>query len=410
MIQSSVTKLREPMNDSWPARGNRIVVFILLALSVFLLLGCGYKRETLKADRPGKKGYRIAVLAFENLSGTSAPIKEIRAALINRMRDQGFDVLDEETLQKIMARHRIRYVGGLDQRAAQAFKAEADVDGVLLTSIEMYIELVPPKIGLTSRLVSTGEKTTILWMDGVGMAGDNSPGVLGLGLIEDYRVLVNKALQSLSDSLAGYVWNGRTPVPGKRGEKRFEPKVAYRSPEIDPGGKYTVAVIPFFNMTNRRNAGEIVVLQFMRELAKLDQYNVLELGEVRQRLLNARVILEGGIALADVDFVANSLEADFVLTGKVMEYQDYEGSGGAPKIDFFMQMLERKRRRIVWSSHSHNSGDDGVFFFDRGRINTTHVMMGRMVRAIGKAILEARVESAPPPVEEPPVQPNLGGV
>ena len=391
MIQPSVTKFKELVNDSWPARVNGIFVSILLALSVFLLFGCAYKRETVKIDRSGQKGYPIAVLAFENLSGTSAPIKEIRTALINGLRNQGFDVLEEEALQKIMARHRIRYVGGLDQAAAQAFKTEAGIEGVLLTSLELYIETVPPKISMTSRLVSTGDKTTILWMDGVGMAGDDSPGVLGLGLIEDYRVLVNRALQSLSDSLANYVWKGKEPVFGKGRERRFEPKIAYRSPEIDPGGKYTLAVLPFLNSTNRRNAGEMVALQFTRELTKLENLNILELGIVRQRLLNARVIMQEGIALADVDAVANSLEADFVMTGKVMDYQDYEGSGGTPKIDFSMQILERRSRKIVWSSLSHNAGDDGVFFFDRGRINTTHVMMGRMVRAIGKKILEEKI-------------------
>ena len=111
---------------------------------------------------------------------------------------------------------------------------------------------------------------------------------------------------------------------------------------------------------------------------------------VRQRLLNARVILEGGVALADVDLVANSLEADFVMTGKVVDYQDYEGSEGKPKIDFSVQILERKRRRIVWNSHSHNEGDDGVFFFDRGKINTAHVMMGRMVQMIERKVLEEK--------------------
>jgi TolB-like protein len=231
------------------------------------------------------------------------------------------------------------------------------------------------------------------------MAGDDSPGILSLGLIEDPGVLLSKVLQSLSDSLANSVWGGVRPVPGKGREKRFEPKISYLSPEVDPGGKYTIAVIPFFNMTNRRNVGEIMVLHFIREMAKFDHFSLVELGMVRQRLLNARVILEGGVALSDIDLVANALEADFVMTGKVMDYQDPEGSMGTPKIDFSMQMLERRSRKIVWSSHSHSQGDDGVFFFDCGRINTTHVMMGRMAQMIGKEIFEEKKE-IPPPQED----------
>ncbi len=363
---------------------------IVVLIFFFLASGCA-KKEVLKKDlQPGQKRYPIAVLPFENLSATSAPVREIRTALINRLRDRGFDVLDEAALEKIMTRHRIRYVGGIDQATAQAFKTETGVEGVLLTSLEMYIESVPPKFAMTSRLVSTGEKTTILWMDGVGMAGDDSPGILGLGLIEDPRTLLNNALQSLSNSLAYYVWKGKGPAPGRRRQGRFEPKIAYRSPEIDPGKKYTLAIIPFINLTNRRNAGEMVVLQFARELTKLENLNILELGIVRQMLLNARVIIQEGIALTDVDAVAINLEADFVMTGRVVDYQDYEFPGGTPKIDFSMQILERRSRKIVWSSQSHNTGDDEVFFFDVGKINTTHVMMGWMVRMIGRKISEGK--------------------
>jgi len=355
----------------------------------------------LKKDlQPGKKGYPIAVLPFENLTAMSVPVREVRTALIDRLKHLGFDVLEEAVLQEIMAKHRIRYVGGIDQATAQAFKTDAGVEGVLLTSLEVFYESVPPKFALTSRLVSTGEKSTILWMDGVGMAGGDSPGILGLGLIEDPRTLMDNGIRSLSNSLAYYIRTGKGPLLGKRRQGRFEPKIAYRSPEIEPGKKYTLAIIPFINLTNRRNAGEIVVLQLARELTKLENLNVLELGVVRQRLLNARVIIQEGIALTDVDAVAINLEADFVMTGRVEDYQDYEGYDVVPKIDFSMQMLERRNRKVVWSSHSHNAGNDEVFFFDVGKINTAHAMMGWMVRMIGRKIEEEEKigeEEAPPP-------------
>jgi TolB-like protein len=385
-------------------------IIVVLALFFFLVSGCAGKKGTIKEGRGGGgERFRIAVLPFENLSGTLAPLKEMRTELIAELRDLGFDVLDEETLEKMMARHRIRYVGGIDQATAQAFMTEAGVKGVLITSLEMYFDSIPPKIAMTSRLVSTGEQTEILWVDGVGMAGDDSPGVLGLGLIENPEALLFKALRTLSDSLAKYVWNGEEPGSRKGKEKRFEPKIAYRSPEIGLEKKYTIAVIPFFNMTDRKYVGEVVVLQFVRELANLHHFDVLELGMVRQRLLNARIILEGGITLSDVDFIANSLEADFVMTGKVIDYQDFEGWEVVPKIDFFVQIFDRKNRKIVWSSYSHNRGDDGVFFFDCGRINTAHVMMGRMVQMIGKEILEEKKETPPPEPEiEPPPRIELG--
>ncbi len=386
-----VSETDQKTDPSLGVRRLKYGAILFFFIFYIFLSGCSNTQKAVKVDlQPGQERFPIAVLPFENLSATFTPIKEIRRAFIARLRDQGFDVLDEEVLDKVMTRHRIRYVGGIDKTSAQAFKAEAGVKGVLITSLDLYNDSVPPKIAMTSRLVSTGDKTTILWMDGVGMAGDDSPGILGLGLIEDQKILFDKALQTLLDSLANYVWNDKEPAYRQKRKKRFEPRMFYRSSEIDPEKKYTLAVIPFFNSSDRKNAGEIVVLHFVREMTKLENFDVIELGVVRQRLLNARVIMQEGISLSDVDLVANSLEADFVMTGKVMDYQDTPGSEGAPKVDFSTQVLERMSRKIVWSSSSRSQGDDGVFFFDRGRINTAHVMMGRMARSIGKKILEEK--------------------
>ena len=41
-----------------------------------------------------------------------------------------------------------------------------------------------------------------------------------------------------------------------------------------------------------------------------------------------------------------------------------------------------KTRQIVWSSSSYNEGDDGVFFFDLGKVNTAHGMASGMVRSV----------------------------
>jgi hypothetical protein len=36
----------------------------------------------------------------------------------------------------------------------------------------------------------------------------------------------------------------------------------------------------------------------------------------------------------------------------------------------------------MWSSISHNLGDDGVFFFDAGKVQTAHSLASAMVRAV----------------------------
>jgi TolB-like protein len=363
---------------------------ILLAFLLFLP-SCSSSMGALKGGLStlGEK-YRVAVFPFQNLSGTPIPIKEIRQSFINSLEAKGFEILDDGILEKFMAKHRIRDTGGIDWATAQAFKKEVGVEGVLITSVDFYSEVAPPKMALTSRLVSTGDKVVILWMDGVGVAGDDSPGLLGLGLIEDPIKLLDNALDSLSASLVQFVLTKKEEVRAKHAEGKFKPKIVYRSPLMDEDPKYTVAVIPFFNESGRKNAAEIVVLHFVKELTKLQNFNVIELGVVKQRLLNARIIMLEGISLMDADLVLNSLEADLVLTGRVMDYQDYQGSWGKPKVDFSVTAIERKSRKVVWNSYSHNEGDDRVYFFDWGRVNTAHRMMAKMAQAIAEMMTRGK--------------------
>jgi TolB-like protein len=359
-------------------------IAVLLFVGLLYLSGCAYTKGTVRRELHTGEKFQIAVFPVENLSGTPSPLKEIRQSVINRLKTEGFPVLEDGILEKFMARHRIRYTGGLNKTDAKAFKEETGTEAVLVTSVELYSDRVPPKIALVSRLVSAGDKPVILWVDGIGLAGDESPGILGLGLIEDPQELRKKAIASLLDSLVGYL-SGKKDGKGIKSVKRkFLPKIAYRSPEISRDEKYTVAAVPFFNESDRKNAGEIVALHFVKELTQFEKFDVIEPGVVRQELLNLRVIMEEGISLANADLVFSILNVDLVLSGKVLDYQDYQGVWGTPKVNFSVLLIERKSRLVVWSSDSYNEGDDGVFFFDWGKINTAYTMASQMTRAIGK--------------------------
>ncbi len=329
----------------------------------------------------------IAVFPIENLSGTAAPLKEIRQVFVEGLKKQGIHVLGDDAFEKFMARHRIRYTGGLDQDTARAFKEEVGTEGVLIISLESYSETNPPKISLLSRLVSTGDLPAILWMEGVGLAGDDSPGILGLGLIEDPKELREKALKSVLGSLVRYL-STRTEGKEVHGAKRkFRPKIAYRSSALDLNRKYRVAVTPFFNRSERKYAGEILVLHFIRQLKRFENFEVIEPGMVRQELLNSRIIMQEGVSLADADAIFATLNADLLVSGRVIDYQDYQGVLGKPKVDFSTMVIERKSREVVWSSDSYNDGDDRVFFFDWGRVNTAHAMTSQMVELVGKMMV-----------------------
>jgi TolB-like protein len=364
-------------------------VCALLFVGVLCFSGCAWTKENVnKTTSAHEEKLFIAVLPVENLSGASAPLKAIRELFISKLKAKGIRILEEETLEKFMTRNRVRYTGGMDEPLAQAFKNDTGTEGVLITSLELYSEANPPKIALTSRLVSSGDAPVILWIDGFGLAGDDSPGILALGLIEDPKALLEKGVGRLAESLGEYFDKKSDGGRIKSVKGKFRPKVSYRSDVFDPGQKYTVAVVPFLNMSGRKNAGEILELEFIRNLKIFEQFDVIEPGMVRQQLLIMRMIIPEGISLANADALFATLNADLILAANVNEYLDYQGVFGNPKVDFFVQLIERKSRNVVWSSVSHNEGDDGVFFFDRGKVNTAHAMASQMTQWIGEMMME----------------------
>ncbi len=374
---------------------NKFILTLVLLLLLFpsLALSNDIGREHSASI---KEGTRIAVFPVENLSGAMGPVREIRQMFIERLRTAGVDVLDEETLQKFMAKHRIRYTGGIDKDTAQAFKREENVGGVLITSLELYSEAIFPKISFISRLVSTEETPSILWIDGVGMAGDDSRGFLSLGLIEDPRFLLDKAMKKMFDSLNQYLSAQSGGKEASRAKRKFLPKIFYRSPALDRERKYTVAIVPFMNFSARRYAGEIMVLHLAKALKEFNNFNVIEFGTIREIFLELRIIMDQGISLAQAEPIFSFLNADLILSGNVTDYDDYQGELGKPRVGFSTQIIARKGQEVVWSSDEYNEGDDGVFFFDRGKVNTAHVMATQMAWWIGQMVLgqEKKVQTS----------------
>ena len=369
---------------------NKAVIYLVTLL--FCLSGCTAANDSavrvLHDSTVLEKNLRIAVLPISNISGNAAPLNNLQQSLIDSFRREGLEVLDEKVLETFIIKHRIRYVGGINRATARALRWEIGAEAVLITSLELFSENPPPKIVLTSRLISTGNNPTILWMDAAGLAGNDSVGILELSLIEDFRKLLEKAVLHLSTSLASYLSAGELKIDSPTRNIRFWPQIYYRSPIIDPGTKYTVAITPFFNKSQSRSAGEIMALHFVRSLRAFENFSVLEPGLVRQFLLDYRIIYPDGISNTQADALFSKLNVDLILAGKIFSYEDNRGFFGTPKVDFSALLFERKSREVVWASESHGEGDDGVFFFDWGKINTAHRLASLMVTSALSTLVE----------------------
>jgi len=352
------------------------------------------------------QGGLIAVLPVENLTGTKAPVQTVGAVLRAQLDRRGIRSVDTETLAEIMERYRIRNTGSLSTRVFQALKRESGATGVLITSLESFYDDRPPRIALMSRLVVGGDPQEIAWMNGIGMSGDGHPGLLALGRIRRVDDLLTIATRCLADSLAisilgpresdrpdspdGFVeCDSRGDVvysPSEaNGKRQFRPRKSFGSPIADAERRYSVAVIPFLNLSQRNNAGTIVGLHFVNQLLRNESLAVIEPGRVREKLLEHRVVMEAGPSLENAEVLSDddSLGADLVFSGTVFDYQD---GFGIPKVEFSVTMIEKDSHRVVWSSRSSSSGDEGVLFFDLGEIHTAHQLLSEMARGTSEAL------------------------
>jgi len=318
---------------------------------------------------------RVALFPLENQSGASAPMRELLEPVERALAARGLEVVSGEIVQRFLSKYRIRHTGGLDRPSAKAAREELGVEGVVLTTLETYKPGPPPRVALTMRLVSAGEEPSIEWIDGFARSGDDAPGLLALGVIQDLKVLEREAFTRVASSLAAFLERkGERAPPCARG-RRYRPAVAFRASSLRPDQEYTVAVVPFVNRTARRGAGELVSLAFVRQLASTPNLHPVEPGVVREVLLSHRIIMEGGISLEATRVLLGALDADLVLAGELLDYDD----SGIPKVNFAATMLDRGSGEVVWQSISHNQGDDGVFFFDLGQVSTAQRLTCRMV-------------------------------
>ena len=338
-----------------------------------------------KIDPAINNTHLIAFFPLENLSGAKAPLSKISLNYKELLQVDGLKLLTDERLENFMFRHRVRYTGGIGSELAHALREEEGVEAVFITSLESYDESVSPKIALTSRLVLCRDFPEIVWIEGVGITGEDTPGLLGVKRIQQMENLQKKALDKLTYSLQNALAGNSDTV--SKSSNKIKPRDFYLATGFATEKHYRIAVVPFLNRYTRRNAGFVVPLHFINRLSRYENLQIVEPGLVREQLLKYRLIMQAGPSLAVADVLASesSLAADLILSGYVFDYQDQFGT---PKIDFSTRLFSGSEREVVWWSRSYASGDDGVYFFDVGRYQSAHIMLQEMTQAISELLFK----------------------
>ncbi len=353
---------------SWIRAARRVVGAAWVALVVSAALATA---ET----APSPEGVRLAIFPIDNLAARPAPLGGMRETLRKALSGAGIPLVDESALREFMARERVRYVGGISSTTGQRLWGETGANLVLITHLVQFDDAEPPRMDFLARLVEiSGPHARILWATSVPLAGDDSPGFLGLGLVNDPALLLERALSRVTDGLLDFLLGrkGRDARAETGARRARRPRSFYRAPESPrlAASGTRVAVLPFSNDSLRRRAGEILGLRFVHSLVARGIDDVVEPADVRAAILETRLIQEGGLSLPQADLLKTMLDVQLVFTGTVFDYLEPGGFDAVPELAITAIGIDAEQRRLGWIAFCYDRGDDGVAFFDMNLTRT----------------------------------------
>jgi TolB-like protein len=341
--------------------------------------GAGHTEESRWSEPYQVVAPRVAVLPFVNLTTVdSAPLEEMRQTLQGLLRGQGLDLLAEEELRAFMKRHWMRSTNGLNSETGPAFLAESGVTGVLITQLTNYKVGSSPRFALNTRLVTASEVPLVVWAKSVILDGDAKRGLLDLALIHDIKQLSDTGLAQVAAALNHFF----AEQPGS-GKPHLAPRNYYRSPILEQGRPFTVAILPFVNQSRDRFAADLLSLNFLNHLSGAPEFHVLDPGLIEENYLTYRMVLPRGASQDTAKILFSRLDVDLLLSGLVLEYE----TGGVPRVRFTCQLIHRRDEEIVWTSSSSNDGNEGELLFQQGKIKTANELASRMTRATVRHML-----------------------
>lgn len=173
-----------------------------------------------------------------------------------------------------------------------------------------------------------------------------------------------------------------------------------QSGAVLPAGS-TVAVLPFENLTNHPNAGQIAADIVSTELYGVEGLRTVEASRVRSRLSAAKPAADAATATdgqpdaapLDAQAAGRALGVDAVLAGSVSEYGYQHGLREEPVVGLNARLVRISDGTVLWTSSQSEAGRG---YFSRDSVNNVaQRVVTRMIDSLRPAIAAPVVESSP---------------
>lgn len=166
-----------------------------------------------------------------------------------------------------------------------------------------------------------------------------------------------------------------------------------------PAGS-TVAVLPFENLTNHPNAGQIAADIVSTELYGVEGIRTVEVGRVRSRLSAAKPAPDSVTATdgqpdaapLDAQAAGRALGVDAVLAGSVSEYGYQHGLREEPVVGLNARLVRTSDGAVLWTSSQSEAGRG---YFSRDSVNNVaQRVVTRMIDSLRPVVAAAPIPAA----------------
>ena len=324
----------------------------------------------------------IALLPFENVSGSVDSVHIIMPLIAQSLYDRGYQLIPLQKVESFLERNRIRNTGMLSRAQLNNLKREFGVDLALVGSVDLFYESADnPQWGLSSRIVSTDE-ANVLWAESTGRTGGDYTGMLGLGTITSGTDLAREVVKILFQTLPPSGSSFVTPKDEKSTAFHFfVPGGGYRSPALDNSHGWRVAVTIFDNASERKGAGRILTDVFTTALARQSRFQIIDPGEVNETLIELGRTPYSGMDMATLRDFKKRTGLDAIFHGTVYHYNEglKREATTSPEIDMDITMLDLESGKILWFARGERSGDDSQIVLDFGIIRSMVPLIRKVV-------------------------------
>ena len=331
--------------------------FLLLALCPSLFAASDVAQSTQKT--------RIALLPFENLTDDKTAFSQIMPVVKDRLEAKGFELVDEDSLNRFLLKERVRSTGYIFRDIAQKMEKELNVKAVLIGAITSYYPVKNPQVGVLARLIDSASGV-VLWANQASATGEDFTTILGLGTITSLDKLIPIVVDRLLDSFT---------IASAQKEKELT---------------HRVAVMPFQNKSRRQDAGMIVTYMFLVDLLKQKGFEPLEYGEIRRLIVDLRVRSKGEIDYKNIESFSDTLNVDGIVVGTVELYSDGLDTSSPPEVAISARLISARKDKILWSDSVQARGDQDIIVLDWGRIRAVDSVAYKAVRKLIQRMEKAK--------------------